>query len=208
MVKNPPADAGDADPIPGSGGSPRESNGSPLQCSCLEKSPGQRSLAGYSPYSLQKNRTRLGDRATWSFGDTPPEHVVPRPSVLSGGASSLSPRQRPRAAVPWLGVEANRQRDWSGCRDAGHVYCFSGHCEAKPRRAGGPQKAGQLLSRWPWFPCANGVGAMSTPHVQPRGLPGCPSSPMAEVASPQSPSPRATLTSDVNKLYECQVSTD
>ena len=53
MVKNPPANAEDrrqrlgCDPwigkIPGGG------HGNPLQCFCLEKSHGQRSLIGYSP---------------------------------------------------------------------------------------------------------------------------------------------------------------
>ena len=39
MVKNPPANAGDTrdmDSIPGSGRSPEEGNGNPLQYSCLE----------------------------------------------------------------------------------------------------------------------------------------------------------------------------
>ena len=36
MVKNPPANAGDAGSIPGLGKSPGEGNGSPLQDSCLE----------------------------------------------------------------------------------------------------------------------------------------------------------------------------
>ena len=36
MVKNPPTGAGDAGSIPGSGRSPGEGNGNPLQCSCLE----------------------------------------------------------------------------------------------------------------------------------------------------------------------------
>ena len=35
-VKNLPANAGDADSIPGSGRSPGEGNGTPLQYSCLE----------------------------------------------------------------------------------------------------------------------------------------------------------------------------
>ena len=35
MVKNPPANAGDAGSIPGSRGSPGEGNGNPLQYSCL-----------------------------------------------------------------------------------------------------------------------------------------------------------------------------
>ena len=36
MVKNLPAMQGDLSVIPGSGRSPREGNGNPLQCSCLE----------------------------------------------------------------------------------------------------------------------------------------------------------------------------
>ena len=35
MVKNPPANVGDADSIPESGRSPEEGNGNPLQDSCL-----------------------------------------------------------------------------------------------------------------------------------------------------------------------------
>ena len=37
-VKNSPTSAGDADSIPGSGRSPEEGNGNPLQYSCLENS--------------------------------------------------------------------------------------------------------------------------------------------------------------------------
>ena len=36
MVKNPPANAGDAGSIPGSGRSPGGGNGNPLKYSCLE----------------------------------------------------------------------------------------------------------------------------------------------------------------------------
>ena len=36
MMKNPPSNAGDTDLIPGSGRSPAEGNGNPLQYSCLE----------------------------------------------------------------------------------------------------------------------------------------------------------------------------
>ena len=38
MVKNPPAKAGDLGSIPGSGRSPEERSGYPLQYSCLENS--------------------------------------------------------------------------------------------------------------------------------------------------------------------------
>ena len=38
VVKNPPANVGDMNLIPGSGRSPREGNGNPLQYSCLGNS--------------------------------------------------------------------------------------------------------------------------------------------------------------------------
>ena len=38
VVKNPPANAGDAGSIPGSGRPPGGGNGNPFQCSCLENS--------------------------------------------------------------------------------------------------------------------------------------------------------------------------
>ena len=41
--------SGDVDLIPGSGRSPGGGHRTPLQYSCLEKSHGQRSLAGYIP---------------------------------------------------------------------------------------------------------------------------------------------------------------
>ena len=53
VVKNLPAmeeDSGNSGFISGSGRSPGGGNGNPFQCSCLEKSHGQRSLAGYSPW--------------------------------------------------------------------------------------------------------------------------------------------------------------
>ena len=51
-VKNSPVNAGDAGDlgsIPGSGKSPGEGNGNPLQYSSLENPHGQKSLVGYSP---------------------------------------------------------------------------------------------------------------------------------------------------------------
>ena len=48
VIKNPPANAGDMDLIPGLGSSPGEGNDNPLWYSCLGKSHGQRSLAGSS----------------------------------------------------------------------------------------------------------------------------------------------------------------
>ena len=46
--------AGDPGSITGSGRSPREGNGNPLQYSCLEKSHGQRSLVGYIVLGSQR----------------------------------------------------------------------------------------------------------------------------------------------------------
>ena len=66
MVKNLPATAGDATDagsICGSGRAPGEGNGNPLQDSCLEKSHGQRSLVGYSPWGC-RSWTQLSDYTT------------------------------------------------------------------------------------------------------------------------------------------------
>ena len=47
--------AGDLSSIPGSGISPGEGNGYPLQYSCLENPYGQRSLVGYSPVQFSRS---------------------------------------------------------------------------------------------------------------------------------------------------------
>jgi len=79
MVKNLPANAGDAGDlgsIPGSGSSPGERSGNPLQYSCLGKSHRQRSLAGYSPWGHKRIRHDLATKQqdfsvnmmyTWEF---------------------------------------------------------------------------------------------------------------------------------------------
>ena len=46
--------AGNTGSIPGLGSSPGGGNGNPLQYSCLENSHGQRSLAGYSPWTCKE----------------------------------------------------------------------------------------------------------------------------------------------------------
>ena len=56
VVKNLPANAGDVGLIPGSGRSPGEGNGYPLQSYCLGNSHGERSLAGYSPWDHKRVR--------------------------------------------------------------------------------------------------------------------------------------------------------
>ena len=52
-VKKLTANAGDMGLIPGSGRSPGEGNGNPLQYSCLGN-PMDRSLAGYSPWGCKR----------------------------------------------------------------------------------------------------------------------------------------------------------
>ena len=59
MVKNPPANAGDVALIPGLGRSPGGGHGNPLQYSCLENPPGQRSLVGYSLWGCTRVRHNL-----------------------------------------------------------------------------------------------------------------------------------------------------
>ena len=51
VVKNLPANAGDAGSIPGLGRFPGGRNGNPLQDSCLENPIPLNSLVGYSPWS-------------------------------------------------------------------------------------------------------------------------------------------------------------
>ena len=53
LVKNPPVNAGDAASISGSGRSPREGNGNPLQYSCLEN-PMDRGAWQGIVYSVKK----------------------------------------------------------------------------------------------------------------------------------------------------------
>ena len=55
VVDKLPANEGDPGSILGSRRSPREGNGNPLQFSCLEKSHGQRSLVGYSPWGCKQS---------------------------------------------------------------------------------------------------------------------------------------------------------
>ena len=60
MVKNLPANAGDMGLIPGSGRSPGEVNGNPLQYSCLENSM-DRGAWWATVQRVTKSRTRLSN---------------------------------------------------------------------------------------------------------------------------------------------------
>ena len=55
---------GDLDLIPGLGRSPGGGHGNPLQCSCLENPHGQRSLAGYSPWSQRVGQDSTTEHMT------------------------------------------------------------------------------------------------------------------------------------------------
>ena len=62
MVGNLPANVGDTadvDSIPGSGRSPGEGNGNPLQYSCPGKSHGERSLVDYNLWGCKRVRHDL-----------------------------------------------------------------------------------------------------------------------------------------------------
>ena len=58
IVKNPPASVGDTGSIPGSGRSPAEGNGNPLQYSCLEN-PMDRGAWQATVHGVAQNRTQL-----------------------------------------------------------------------------------------------------------------------------------------------------
>ena len=60
MVKNLPAYAGEAGLTPGSGRSPKEGNGNPLQSSCLE-SPMDRGAWWATVHGVAQSQTRLND---------------------------------------------------------------------------------------------------------------------------------------------------
>ena len=62
-VKNPPVNAGDTGSIPGSGRSPGEGNGNPLQYSYL-RNPMDRGAWWATVYGVAKNQTRLSDLTT------------------------------------------------------------------------------------------------------------------------------------------------
>ena len=76
-------DAGDRGLIPGSGRSPGEGNGNPLQYSCLENSMDKMSLAGHRVHRVKKSQIPLG---TYSFI----HRYTCVPSILNPSPSSIS----------------------------------------------------------------------------------------------------------------------
>ena len=84
--------AGGLGSIPGSGRSPGEGNGNPLQYSCLEKSHGQRSLVDYSPWDHKESdtteRLHFLSLSCGSKG-SPGGSVVKSPPATAGEARDL-----------------------------------------------------------------------------------------------------------------------
>ena len=82
VVKNPPANAGDTgdmDSIPGSGRSPGEGNGNPLQYSCLENPMDKGAWQG-TVHGVAKSQTRLSNwtcmyYSDWFLNAAPALHV-------------------------------------------------------------------------------------------------------------------------------------
>ena len=68
MVKNLPANAGDAGSIPGPERSPGGGNGNPLQYSCLEI-PMDRGAWRATVRGVSESRTRLGNSTHWGKRD-------------------------------------------------------------------------------------------------------------------------------------------
>ena len=69
-------DTGDGDSIPRLGRSPGGWHGYPLQYSCLEKSHGQRSLVGYSPWGPKKlDLTEVTEHGNWHYMGTLKDHT-------------------------------------------------------------------------------------------------------------------------------------
>ena len=70
MIKNPPANAADAEDvgsIPGSGRSPGEGNGNPLQYSCLGN-PMDRGARRATVHGVAKGQTQLSDEVPTGTG--------------------------------------------------------------------------------------------------------------------------------------------
>ena len=64
MVKNPPANAGDAGSVPDPGRSPGEGISNPLQYSCLGNPLDRRAWQAIQSMEWQKSRTQLSDQTT------------------------------------------------------------------------------------------------------------------------------------------------
>ena len=109
VVKNLPANSGDAGSMPGSGKSPAEGHGNPLQCSCLEN-PMDRGAWRATVHKVAKSQTRL--------------------KQLSNAACTQSPSNLNRSAYPQqqTGCHGGRrciQRSESSCclgKESSHYW--------------------------------------------------------------------------------------
>ena len=132
VVKNPPASAGDvrdSGSIPGSGRSPGEGNGYPLQYSCLEN-PMDRGAWQATVHSVAKSWTQLSDSARLQALGAPLSHPLPTlhhhhhpptslpqlpplsslqvASVSSQGSRLLSPALPPQVLPSTSGCSLNK----------------------------------------------------------------------------------------------------
>ena len=88
VVKNPPASAGDMDPIPGLGRSSGEGNGNPVQYSCLENSMDEE-LGGLQSMGSQKSQRWLSELTTTTIRE-PLDLIGPSSVVLKHVCTSES----------------------------------------------------------------------------------------------------------------------
>ena len=90
LVKNSPANAGDVGLIPGSGRSPGEGNDTSIQCSLPGKSPGQRSLVGYSPWGRKRAQPAIATEQQQAYNENGLGSSLGETAVLvvSGGLTS------------------------------------------------------------------------------------------------------------------------
>ena len=137
MVKNLPASAGDAGDtclIPGSGRSPGEGNGNPLQYSCLGN-PTDGGARRATVHGVAKNQTRLSMHTALHLSTAPPpSYLALKASVDSRGCvSSLQACERrsgqractetveARALCPKLGESSETQKGSPGIAQGAHL---------------------------------------------------------------------------------------
>ena len=124
-VKASTCNVGDLGSIPGSGRSPGEGNGTPLQCSCLEN-PMDEGAWWAAVHGVAKSRTRLSD---FTFTFTSIEVVspfLPRPESYLTLAMSLclaglvTVQQWHESVLPWLRASVS----WECPRPLSRPYCL------------------------------------------------------------------------------------
>ena len=101
VVKNPPANAGDVGLIPGSGRSPGEGNGHPLQCSGLEN-PMDRGARQVTVHGVAKSQTGLSDWAHTHTHTRIPLIEGRRLETHAGRTRQLG--KGVQEGIPWQGI--------------------------------------------------------------------------------------------------------